>query len=94
MLLHTQAQLIQVKQKCMRLKTNPHPHPYTVECAEYVTLYVCVNMWLNTDVACARHVSEQQNGHIDLLMCAAVPCHMLGPGKRSAITLAIICSLV
>lgn len=68
---------------CLKTNTHTHTHPQTVVCAEYVTLYAHVYMWLNTDVACARHVSEQQNGHIDLRMSAAVPCHRLSSGKGS-----------
>lgn len=29
---------------CLKTNTHIHPHPYAVECAEYVTLYVCMGI--------------------------------------------------
>lgn len=67
----------------MCLKTNTHTHPCTVECAEYGKLYVHVCMWLHTDVACARHVSEQQEwAHRFALLCPATGSDL---GKGSVI---------
>lgn len=74
---------------------NKHPHApiYCRMCRIRHIVCVCIHV-VNTDVACVRHVSEQQNENIDLLMCAAVPCHRLGSGKGSVIILATIRSFV